>query len=67
LSNFYGGDNTCDYVVDRGRPSINVDAKVDGGENLAVFDHWDGCDVALVTRCGVGAGGDITITAVYSG
>jgi hypothetical protein len=32
-----------------------------------VFDHWDGCDAAITTRCGVNApGGDSTVIAVYT-
>ncbi|MDQ1424993.1 MAG: endoglucanase [Acidimicrobiaceae bacterium] len=62
-----GGTITCAYIVDAGRPSINIDARVDGGGyNDAVFDHWDGCDATITTRCAIGAGADATITALYS-
>jgi hypothetical protein len=67
LNYFYsGGDITCDYVVDRGRPSINIDARVDGGVNYAIFDHWNGCDATITTRCSISAAADVTVTAIYS-
>jgi hypothetical protein len=63
---YYGGVSTCDYTIDAGH-SVNIDARIDGGNNSAVFDHWDGCDATITTRCGVNApGGDVTIIAVYS-
>lgn len=67
-STFYaGGTTTCDYTVDAGRPSIIIDAHTDGGSNVAVFDHWDGCDATIATRCSVSVpGGDVTVIGNYS-
>ncbi len=65
LSPGYAGFQRCDYVVDLGRPTINIDAAI-GGDGTAVFDHWDGCDANIGTRCAVSANGDITVTAWYS-
>ncbi len=66
----FGGTVTCDYVVDAGRPTVNIDARTDGGSNssfVPVFDHWDGCDATIGSRCGISVpGGDVTVTAVYS-
>jgi hypothetical protein len=62
----YAGYNTCDYIVDRGRPSINIDASVTGGSGVAVFGQWTGCAVVITTRCGVGADADITVSATFS-
>jgi hypothetical protein len=67
---YFGGTVTCDYTVDAGRPSINIDARTDGGGEssfVPVFDHWDGCDATISTRCGISVpGGDVTVLAVYS-
>jgi len=66
----YGGTVTCDYLVDAGRPTINIDAHTDGGSNVhvvPVFDHWDGCDATITTRCAIAVpGGNVTVIAVYS-
>jgi hypothetical protein len=62
---WYAGYNTCDYVVDAGRPTINIDGATESG-NIAVFDHWEGCDVVIGARCGVSANGDITVHGYYS-
>lgn len=63
---YYGGVTTCDYTIDAGH-SLNVDARVDGGNNSAVFNHWDGCDATITTRCALSApSADVTVVGVYS-
>ena len=67
---YWGGTDTCDFITDAGR-SVNIDAATDGGAPEApvtpVFDHWDGCDATIATRCGVNSpGADVTVTAVFS-
>ncbi|BEP15897.1 hypothetical protein acdb102_42080 [Acidothermaceae bacterium B102] len=66
----WGGTTTCDFVTDAGH-SVNIDAATDGGAPEApvtpVFDHWDGCDATITTRCAVNsASADVSVTAVFS-
>ncbi len=68
----FGGTVTCDYTVDAGRPTINIDARTDGGGESAfvpIFDHWDGCDATISSRCGISVPVGtvaVTVIAVYS-
>jgi hypothetical protein len=65
-----GGDVTCDYVFDKGAPTVLVDALTTNGNvsdstsifphtvpPIAVFTKWTGCDflVDLETTGGAGA------------
>ncbi len=67
---YFGGTVTCDYTVDAGRSTINIDARTDGASNpsvAAVFDHWAGCDATIASRWGISvSGGDVSVVAVYS-
>ena len=63
---WYGGYNRCEYVVDAGRSSINIDALTTGGSGVAVFGSWSGCDVVIGSRCGVSANSDISVSATFS-
>jgi hypothetical protein len=67
---YWGGATTCDFTTDAGH-SVNIDAATDGGAAQApvtpVFDHWDGCEVTIATRCGVNSpSSDVTVTGVFS-